>query len=372
MMIVQRASIALLGGGHRRRRAVRTTTPTAYSLQSVPMKTIVDPNTKNAPAEAFAFASECQFAEAAPRDDSGIRKMSIEVLARTGQPVYHWYWDWIVHDMAGMKAKPRIAFDYRHDPDEPIGYADKITAKKELRLSGELLSRSPEDEAAKIMDLGPAGVPYEASIHFDHRSLVLEYLPDGATTTVNGNKITGPITIVREWELLRCAICLTGVDGGSQTNFSGDAATKFSLNWKDSKMANEVTQTPPATGKETGAGQQTTETVSKETPVDLAAERSKFETEYRGQLKRFTDKFGGEDGAKYFSNGDTFEAALEKHCTKLEQAAKDAVAGKVAAEEKLAKLDLGETSGVDTGPAAGGKGKTTFESLHKPVEEPKA
>lgn len=324
-----------------------------------------------APAEAFAFAaSECQFAEPGERKN-GLQRMPVRVLARTGKPVFHWYWDWIVHDLDGMSHKPSIAFDYRHDPDEPIGVANKFDVEGgNLYLDGELISRSPTDEAAKIMDLGPAGVPYEQSIHFDPRSVVLEYLPEGMTTTVNGAQVNGPLTIVRQWELLRCAFCLTGVDGGTQTFFDGTAdadksVAMFALNWKGNSMTKTTESTPAEqgsseVGKEANTGKQSTE----QTGIDLAAERTKFETELRSGLKRFTDKFGMEDGASYFSESLTYEAALEKHSAKLEATVASVTAEKAAVEDKLAKLDLGEDSAVDTGTSKG-KSNTSFESMFR-------
>lgn len=314
---------------------------------------------KRAPAEAFVFeSSACKFEDPTARaPETGLRRMPVTVLARTGQPVYHWYWDWIVHDLSGMQSKDVIAFDYRHDPDEPIGYADKISASNVLQLSGELLSRCPEDEAAKIMDLGPAGVPYEASIHYSPINMELEYLPDGVSTTVNGETVTGPLTIVRKWELQRCAICLTGVDSGSQTSFEGKSAsaTQFELTWRNGMSKDTQPNTP-----ESGAGKQSADTVSKETPVDAA----QFEAQFKAELARYTTKFGVEDGTKYFTEGVKWEAALEAHLGKLEQAAKSAITAKEAAETKLSQMNIGEATGIDTG-TAGGKGKTTFEDMHK-------
>jgi hypothetical protein len=334
-----------------------------------------NPNTtKQAPASAFAFAaSECKFADPTERVGK-LQRMPVNVLARTGKPVFHWYWDWIVHDLDGMSHKPTIAFDYRHDPDEPIGVANTFEVKNgNLYLSGELISRDPEDEAAKIMDLGPAGVPYEQSIHFDPRSVQLEYLPEGTQTIVNGEQVNGPLTIVRKWELLRCAFCLTGVDGGTQTFFESkgqaDAAALFDLNWKGSQMTKTTEASKPGeqgssdVGKEANAGKQA-ETAAV-VNIDLAAERSKFEAELKSGLKRFTDKFGMEDGASYFTESLTYEAALEKHNAKLEAAVKTAQTATKTAEEKLAKLDLGEQSGIDTG--ANTDKKATWESLFKPA-----
>lgn len=336
-----------------------------------------DPNTtKQAPAEAFSFsAAECKFAEPTERSKAGVQRMPVNVLARTGNPVYHWYWDWIVHDLDGMSHKPAIAFDYRHDPDEPIGVANVFEVKNgNLYLGGDLISRNPDDEAAKIMDLGPAGVPYEQSIHFDPRSVVLEYLPEGTTTTVNGEQVNGPLTIVRKWELLRCAFCLTGVDGGTQTFFDdkghADAGVAlFDLNWKGTHMTKTTAASKPGeqgssnVGTEADTGKQSTEQPS----IDLAAERARFEADLRSGLKRFTDKFGAADGATYFSENLSYEAALEKHNAKLETAVAAAQTAAKTAEDKLAKLDLGEATGVDTGSTKGDK-TATWEDIFKPAK----
>ncbi len=226
------------------------------------MTTTATQETKVAPAGAFSFeASTCQFAEPQARDKSGLRRAKIDVLARTGNPVNHWWWGRVVHDFAGMKSKDRVAFDSNHDYQRPVGYADKIMADKELRLSGELISRKDDDSAAEIMDLGPAGVPYQASIQFNPDTCLCEFVPEGFMSEVNGQTVEGPITVIREWELLRCAICLTGVDTGSQANFSSDpTVAQFSLRWKDSSAMSSTKKpgdgaTNTADGKPVDGGQ---------------------------------------------------------------------------------------------------------------------
>jgi hypothetical protein len=337
------------------------------------MSTATTPDRKSAPIEAFRFEADgvCKFADPTERKD-GLRRMQVDVLARTGEPVWHWYWEWIVHDFAGMRSKPKVAFDYRHDADEPIGYGTPEVREGELWIPGELISRLETDEAAKIMDLGPAGVPYENSIHFDPRYAVLEFIPEGFTAEVNGQQVVGPVTVMREWDLLRCAFCLTGVDGGSGTSFQSEpneSAAMFSLKWTQpmTKAATDTaTNTATDTGKESTAGKQSTETPTTETPNTPAVDPGKLENDFRASLAKFTDKFGAEDGLAYFNDKLSMEQALEKHNAKLEQQVKDANKGQSDAEAKLAKLDLGEETGVDTG---GGKTsqKSKFEDLFKPA-----
>ncbi len=347
---------------------------------------VVDQNLKSAPEGAFQFESACQFAAPSTRDTATkLRRAKVSILARTAEPVYHWYWGWIVHDMAGMAPVDKIALDYRHDPDQIIGYADSIEAKNELNIGGELLSRSEDDTAATVMDLGSAGVPYQASIQFDPFNVVLEYLPDQAKTTVNGLEVTGPLVIAREWTLLRCAICPTGVDSGTATNFSrGDQAeAQFSLRWKDTMTkassnaaadagqqsqsgapstpsAGAATTTAPAAGQQSQTG---STGVSTETSKPDA---SSFEAEFRAKLKRYSDRFGAEHGAKYFADGLSYEGALEAHLTKLQADLQVSFAANEELKTKLSQINLGEETPVKTGNQSGKETKTAkFEDAFR-------
>lgn len=354
---------------------------------AMPQTPAMDRN--RAPSTAFRFeAKRPTFEKPSDRDKSGLRRMPIAVLARTGGPVFHWWFGDVVHDMAGMRSKESIAFDYRHSADHPIGFANSIEATNELWLRGELISRFAEDKAAEIMDLGPEGVPYEASIDFDPYTMVLEYLDEGYQATVNGMTVSGPITIVREWELLRCAICLTGVDGGTRTEFEAGGSESglfYPLHWKGSKMSKaetaQQTEADPATppegaGKQESPGQKSQSTEGGNTGGGKGDARSQFQAE----LKRYQDAFGSSDGATYFSAGDSFEAAAVKHIetqdkriTELEQELKKAVADAAEAKQKFEALSLGETE-FDTGAGKGkatkdGK-KTSWESLFKKGKAP--
>jgi hypothetical protein len=302
---------------------------------------------KQAPSGAFVFeSSECKFAPPTSRDSSGLRRAPIEVLARTGKPVTHWYWGRIVHDFSGMRSREKLAFDCNHDYSKPIGYADKITVDGDLKLSGELISRHNEDAAAEIMDLAPAGVPYQASIQFNPETAVFEYLDDNQTSTVNGDTVQGPLVVVRQWELLRCALCLTGVDTGTSANLSGTSdGALFSVRWKEKKsMTTSKTQEPAGENLSDGQAKPEGDLANKAPVIDANAVRSQFQAE----LKRFTDRFGA-DGASYFGDGLEYTAALEKHCEKVEAALKAALSEKEAAEGKLKQINLGESQGIDTG-----------------------
>ena len=73
------------------------------------------------------------------------------------------------------------------------------------------------------------------------------------------------------------------------------------------------------------------------------------ESDQRAELKRYMEAFGNEAGAKYFAEGLSYNDALERHCVSLEQQLKAANQRADEAEDKLAKLNLGESEAIDTG-----------------------
>ena len=172
------------------------------------------------PAEALKFhygdeASACEFADAG---DDG--KVPIKIKARSREPIDHWYWGRVIHDMAGMRTnKKRIPVDYCHREDEILGALDTFdTEAGDLQTAGFL---DAEDErAAEIVRKGKKGVPYEASIFFDRRTVEAERLGERESATVNGTTVRGPITIIRKWTLRAVAVCPYGYDPKTSTRFS--------------------------------------------------------------------------------------------------------------------------------------------------------
>lgn len=136
------------------------------------------------------------------------------LLARSAQPITHWYWGKVVHDMAGFKAaKPTLAVDYCHNAGEVLGYSNKFKASNDgLVLDGLLVQFQEQDRVGRIMHLRRAGVPYEASIFFDPYTFKVEEIEPGQQASVNGYRLAGPALIVREWLLRGVAICPHGAD----------------------------------------------------------------------------------------------------------------------------------------------------------------
>ena len=82
-------------------------------------------------------------------------------------------------------------------------------------------------------------------------------------------------------------------------------------------------------------------TVSEETPVVDAPTRD----DYTAELGRFTNRFGADNGAKWFIANVSFQDALEKHVEELDAQNRVLAAKVLELEESLGSIDLGESEG---------------------------
>lgn len=316
--------------------------------------------TKQVPAEALRFdVGPLQFADG---DQAGGTQAPVKIFARTAKPVEHWYWGRIVHDMTGLAHKDRIQLDWCHRYDQNIGYLDKFDAdaKKGLTVEGQLVSFREDDIAAEILHRGKAGVPYEASIDWTGPARI-EEISAGKKVQVNGFTFEGPGFVAREWTLRAVAICPHGVDGSTQTKFASPEAGEISVTlFSESEMSKD--QTSPPAAKPQADANQPTETKPAEpkqdTPQTPPSPPADPRAEFTAELKRFTDRFGAENGAKWLAEGKTFAEALELHAQALTDQLKTKDEQLAAANQKLSAVDRGEESPVTFSEAAGeGEGK---------------
>lgn len=322
-----------------------------------------DAQTREAPETAF----HCRIGPVQFAAGDGAQEGRITVLARSGQPIEHWYWGKIVHDLGGMRlVGDRVAFDWCHfDWDGAIGFGDKFDITSgDLVITGQLVSFQQDDRAAEILHKGAKGVPYEASIFFDpDNGLRLEYVPEKMSAQVNGRQVDGPCLVVREWLLRGVAICPYGADPNTSTQFTQRRDRKYPVTLfalEESAMTKspapasaEPAATPPATAL-TASGSPTPP-ADGQPAMDAAA--------LRGELSKFVVKFGAENGAKWFAEGKSWTEACELHATDLaaQLTAKDKELAE--AKTKLAAVNVGEAA-----PAAFG----SAEPKDKPGQAPAA
>jgi hypothetical protein len=125
-----------------------------------------------------------------------------------------------------------------------------------------------------------------------------------------------------------------------------DRASQFLARWLDSHGLS-------LTRKE---DKQLSDKTENAEPVTVAPTRDQFAAE----LKAFTDKFGAENGVKWFGENKSFAEALELHCEELSSQLAAAQAKADSAEARLKSLSLGEKEPIAVGATDSAKPKKTF------------
>lgn len=324
------------------------------------------PETKEVPANACTFrCGEFEFAEAA----ADAKTFPFSMKARSAGIINHWYWGRIVHDMSGMTLrKPTCPIDYEHCSWYLIGVGQKFKADNSgLQVDGQLvaLKADSEDKAYEVAMKAKMGVPYEASIDWRGQGIVIEELGEGATAQVNGETVSGPLTIVRKWPLRSVAVTPYGQDSDTRTEFSdksgkpsaGDDKVTVCLFSANGDAKVDPTKTSPASG----STQQHSETPA---PSGISLET----------IKQFNDAFGAKSG-EYLAAGLSFSdaklkfaderiAAIEAENKQLKEAA-ERLSTQQHSQNEAAKL-LGEGKPVETGKGAEGAGsKKTFSDMFR-------
>lgn len=270
----------------------------------------LQPKATDVPIEACRFAADFKPGTA----DQSTKTVPFTALARTAKPVPHWYWgERCLHDFSGMEAAESCVVDWEHY-GEVMGFANKVEVLPDigLQLSGMLTPFKPDDMATEVAHKAALGVPYQTSIDFDERELVVEDVPAGFSATVNGTVWEGPLTIFRKWKLRGLGVCKYGVDGDTKLKFaqaklSGKtvSVTRFS---KGAEMSTGTTETPaadpapttpavPAPAVTPAAG---TETVAPAGTTQLSRKQ---------QSESFLKEFGEQHGPTLFSRHDRIEDA---------------------------------------------------------------
>jgi hypothetical protein len=331
---------------------------------------------QNIPASACAFAGgEFEMQEAG--DEAKTAKVRIK--ARSGQPIEHWFWGRVVHDLAGMRLhKNRLPIDYAHNDAEVLGYLNHFeTESGNLVCSGALTPFGDTDRASEVIHKAKAGVPYEASIFFGGDGIKLQEVAENELAQVNGYQFNGPGVIVREWPLRAVAICPYGADANTESAFSRTSQTSFRASeWKPDAvmkpqpegavMEKEVTPAPATELKE--AEQVSVETKTEEvaaegaqTPVEAApVEAAKVEEdapdpveESKAELKRMVDEFGADIALACHLSGKGYAEAQAEFVRRL----------KAENEELKQRVQASAAGGQPAAfaPTSSGKSKTLVD-----------
>lgn len=118
-----------------------------------------------------------------------------------------------------------------------------------------------------------------------------------------------------------------------------DRASQFVSRWLSNHGLSLTSSKEPAPMAETQPAapeQPATPTVTRESVLS--------------ELKKYTDRFGAEDGQKWFEQGKPYTEALEAFSEKQAERITELEASLKEAEDKLSSVELGEENPVETGP----------------------
>lgn len=281
---------------------------------------------ENIPVEACRFAADITMG----KTEGGLKPVPFTALARTAEPVAHWYWGpRCLHDFSGMEAAEVMTVDYCHFSTEVLGKIDQKKVTPEgLQLSGALIPFTADDRASEVIHKSAQGVPYQASIDFDEFELIVEDVPAGFSTEVNGQQWAGPLTVFRKWKLHGLGICPRGVDDGTSVKFSRKlsgqtaAVTRFSKGQpmggeSEAKPTDNPAEKPVETPAEKPADKPADKPTDKpaETPAaSTTAPAGTTQLSRAEMAKPFVKEFGDTHGLTLFAKHDTIEAARVEFC----------------------------------------------------------
>jgi len=290
----------------------------------------------------FTMPGLVEFAETSPDKP----KNKVKLTLYDGSIVDHWYWGKLAFDQKTMRmAKKRNPILFTHDVTQRIAVSDTTVFEPKFVMEGDFLKTSPLAQGVKAeMD---EGFPFEASLRFDPDKSTLEHIKEGETGEVNGHKLKGPGTIIRNALILEGSICVFGALKNTQSQ-----AFETILH-KENIMPEEITNMTLA--------ELTGENFSTVLPeiYNQVLIKGKAEGEQAGK-QRFADlqKVCGDDAAlivQCLSEGKTAADAASLRMIKLQAETKRLAEENAALKAK--RIDPAVPEFSDTAPAPGTSGK---------------
>jgi len=139
--------------------------------------------------------------------DSGKKKLRLTLY--DGSVVRHWYWGNLAFEQRSMRmAKNRSPILFNHDTDKRIAFSDSREFEPKFTMEGRFLATS--NIGQEVSGQMEEGFPFEASLRFDPDRSDIEYVKEGNTSEVNGRKLKGPGTIVRNALIVESSVVVFG------------------------------------------------------------------------------------------------------------------------------------------------------------------
>lgn len=116
----------------------------------------------------------------------------------------------VIVDLETLQTPRTIPLLRSHDTERIVGHGlPTITSPNRLDIAGTISASSADAE--QVIDLAKGGFPWQASVGVDVVAKP-QFLAEGESVSVNGQKVTGPAYVVRGGELYEVSLVTLGAD----------------------------------------------------------------------------------------------------------------------------------------------------------------
>jgi hypothetical protein len=177
-------------------------------------QTIPSADLDNPAKNPFVFNMPGMVEFAAAGEDG--QKNKIRLTLYDGSVVKHWYWGNLAFELSTMRmAKKRNPILFTHDVSQRAAVSDTAEFDPKFIMEGDFLKSSKIAEEIKAQMT--EGFPFEASLRFDPDRSKIEFVNGDETIEVNGNKLKGPGTVIKNACILEGSICVFGALKNTQS-----------------------------------------------------------------------------------------------------------------------------------------------------------
>ncbi|QMT33457.1 hypothetical protein LNQ82_02815 [Conchiformibius steedae DSM 2580] len=267
--------------------------------------------------------------------DGTVRRFS--GVAHSGKPFVQYDVPYIV-DLSNIAYRDRVAVLVEHSPDRKAGAGSLSLGQGGLLINGTLLDNEHGRDIATSAD---QGFPWEMSAYI--QAARWEELAAGATATVNGQELTGPMVIMRDCTVREVSFVAVGVDKHTSAVVLSDSET-FKPDLKPKQESQNMTKEEQAEFDKLKAELEAEKAKSAE------LEKAKAAAEKKAQV----DKKLSAAGAKPAADGNGFDgisAATYELLLSASPEAADALIADLKLSAAAEKPPLPPSLTGDTAPA---------------------
>lgn len=220
--------------------------------------------------DAIQAVGKCTITAAITEEGKPEKLPRVDIMAYNGGIMSVGWWGPVVIDLSGLKAKDKNPILFGHSTfstDSIMGQTDGVTNDgKTLSVSGDIMGESRT--VKETLALAKKGFEFQASVGV--RPKVHSYVEQGQEIEVNGQKLSGPFTMIGQSELKEISIVPLGADGATSAKI---AAEQQRVNAKTKE--NTMAQKPDGEGTNPTAEDIRAAAVAEETRISAVRETAK-------------------------------------------------------------------------------------------------